>query len=166
LSEIGAGSGTGYPSALDSNNILEYDKESAEKTLVRSDVVNDIAAAIVAIQTALGTNPEGNAGDVSERIAFLMSSATSFTSGDTTPSVSGAAVFSVPAAVTITDFDDAPSTGTKLIEVTAAADGVVIEHDATKIMLAGGLNVRLNTDDTMIFRYDGTKWVERYRMLL
>jgi len=166
LSEIGAGSGTGYPSALDSNNILEYDKESAEKTLVRSDVVNDIAAAIVAIQTALGTNPEGNAGDVSERIAFLMSSATSFTSGDTTPSVSGAAIFSVPATVSITNFDDPPSSGTKLIEVIASADSVTIVHDNTKIKLALGIDVTLNTDDSIMFRYDGTKWVERSRSLL
>ena len=64
MNEIGTGSGSGYPSSLDTNNVLEYDKESAEKTLVRADVVNDIADALVNIQTELGTDPAGSLTDV------------------------------------------------------------------------------------------------------
>jgi len=166
MAELGEGAGSGYPSALDTNNILEYDKESSEKTLIRADVVNDLAAAIVAIQGELGTDPAGNENTVAGLLSYISASATAFTASDTTPSVSGAGIFSVPAAVTITNFDDPPASGTKLIEIIAGADGVVITHDATKIKLQGGIDVTLNENDSMTFRYDGTTWVERSRSLL
>jgi len=166
MAEIGSGSGTGYPSALDTNNILEYDKESSEKTLVRADVVNDLAAAVVAIETTLGTDPYGEASDIAELLDYLTGSATAFTSSDTTPSISGGCIFKVPAAVTITDFDDEPSSGTKLIEIIADADNVVITHDATKIKLVNGIDVSLNQYDSITFRWDGSTWVERFRSLL
>ena len=166
MAELGTGGGTGYPSAIDTNNILEYDKESAEKTLVRADIVNDIAAAVVAIETALGTNPYGGANSIQEIMEYMVGDATDFTSSDTTPSISGGHLFSVPAAVTITDFDDEPSSGTKLIEIIAGADSVVITHDATKIKLAGGLDVSLNENDSITLRWDGSTWVERSRSLL
>lgn len=166
MAEIGSGAGSGYPSALDTNNILEYDKESSEKTLVRADVVNDLASAVVAIETALGTDVYGGATSVQEILEYLVGSATSFTSSDTTPSISGGHIFSVPAAVTITDFDDEPDSGTKLIEIIAGADSVVIAHDATKIKLVNGIDVTLNENDSITFRWDGSTWVERSRSLL
>jgi len=165
MAELGEGSGSGYPSAIDTNNKLEYDKESSEKTLARADVVNDLAAAIVAIETVLGTSPNGNATYVADLLDFFQASYTAFTSGDTTPSISAGQLFSVPAAVTITNFDDPPTSGTKIIEVVASADGVIIVHDTTKIKLSSGADAILNTDDIIVFRYDGTKWVERYRLL-
>ena len=64
MAEIGTGAGSSYPSALDTNNTLEYDKESSEKTLVRADVVNDMASAIVNIEAELGTDPAGTKADV------------------------------------------------------------------------------------------------------
>ena len=60
MAEIGAGGGSGYPGALDTNSTLEVDGS----TLARADVPNDIAAAIVAIQTELGTDPAGTKTDV------------------------------------------------------------------------------------------------------
>ena len=55
MAELGAGGGSGYPAALDSNTSLEVDSG----TLARADVPNDLAAAIVAVQTELGTDPAG-----------------------------------------------------------------------------------------------------------
>ena len=89
-----------------------------------------------------------------------------FVGGDTTPSVSEGYVFNVPAAVTITNFDDPPTTGTKLIEVIAGVDNVIIEHDASKIKLIRGVDVLLNSGDSMFFRYISGVWVERVRSLL
>ena len=163
--EIGAGAGTSYPSAIDTDNKLEYDKESSEKTLARADVINDTAAAVVAIETVLGANPNGNATYIADLLKFFQASYTAFTSGDETPSISSGQLFSVPAAVTITNFDDPPASGTKIIEVVASADGIIIVHDATKIKLSSGVDAVLNTDDVIVFRYDGTKWTERYRLL-
>ena len=60
MAEIGAGSGSGYPGALDTNSSLEVDSS----TLARADVPNDLAAAIVAIETELGTDPAGTKTDV------------------------------------------------------------------------------------------------------
>ena len=54
MSELGAGGGSGYPGAIDTDNTLESTSTSA-----RSDVPNDLAAAIIAIQTELGVNPAG-----------------------------------------------------------------------------------------------------------
>jgi hypothetical protein len=64
MSELGSGSGSGYPSVLDVDNDAEVDDPSASRTLARSNVPNDLAAAIIAIQTELGTNPSGSLTDV------------------------------------------------------------------------------------------------------
>ena len=119
-------------------------------------------------------SPDSNAGDkrwvqvdvYSTAIEFLLGAANNFTSADTTPSVALGYLFNVPAAVTITNFDDPPATGTKLIEIIAGTDNVVIAHDASKIKLNGGIDVSLNTGDSMQFRYVDTVWVERLRNLL
>ena len=60
MAEIGAGSGSGYPGALDTNSTLEVDGS----TLARADVPNDLAAAVVAVETELGTDPAGSKTDV------------------------------------------------------------------------------------------------------
>ena len=91
---------------------------------------------------------------------------TAFTGGDVTPSISNGYVFSVPQAVTITNFDNPPSSGTKLIEVIASVDNINITHNVSQIKLQGGLSVKLNTDDSIVLRYDGTTWVERYRSFI
>jgi len=64
MGEIGAGGGSDYPGSLDTNTTLEIDSPSSSKTLARADVPNDLAAAVVAIQTELGTTPSGTATDV------------------------------------------------------------------------------------------------------
>lgn len=66
MSEIGSGSGTSYPTAIDTDNTLEYNVSSASKTRARAEVVNDLADAIVAIETELGTSPSGTAATVKD----------------------------------------------------------------------------------------------------
>jgi len=57
--ELGSGSGSDYPGTKDADSTLETTSTSA-----RSDVPNDLAAAIVAIQGELGTDPAGSLTDV------------------------------------------------------------------------------------------------------
>lgn len=59
MAEIGSGSGSSYPGSLDSDASLEVDSPSAGKTKARAAVVNDLASAIIALQTELGTDPAG-----------------------------------------------------------------------------------------------------------
>jgi len=65
MAELGAGSGTSYPSSLDVDNTVEVDAS----TTARADVPNDLAAAIIAVQTELGTDPAGSAATVKARLA-------------------------------------------------------------------------------------------------
>ena len=64
MAEIGSGSGTSYPSGIDTDSSIEVNSPSASKTRARAEVVNDLAAAIVAIETELGTSPSGTLADV------------------------------------------------------------------------------------------------------
>jgi hypothetical protein len=107
-----------------------------------------------------------NAGEEMLLSNYLTGIPITFTVGDTTPSIVNGYTFLVPAAVTIVDFDDPPTSGTKLIEVVAGADNVVIVHNNTKIKLTGEMNAILRTGDSIVFRYDAIKWVEKYRTIL
>jgi len=64
MAELGAGSGSSYPTSLDTNSVVEVDSPATGKTKVRANVPNDLAAAIIAIQTELGTDPAGTKTDV------------------------------------------------------------------------------------------------------
>jgi len=64
MAELGAGSGTGYPGALDTNSTVEVDSPASGKTKARAAVPNDLANAIVAIETELGIDPAGTKTDV------------------------------------------------------------------------------------------------------
>lgn len=69
MTELGSGSGSSYPGSLDSDSTLEVDSPAAGKTKARANVPNDLAAAIIAIQTELGTDPAGSAATVKARLA-------------------------------------------------------------------------------------------------
>lgn len=64
MSEIGSGSGTSYPSSLDTDATIE-----STSTKVRKEWANDVTSAIVAMQNEMGTNPSGSVADVATRIA-------------------------------------------------------------------------------------------------
>ena len=57
MAELGAGSGSSYPGALDTNNTLEVNHPNPGRTKARAEVPNDLAAAVVAMQTELGVGP-------------------------------------------------------------------------------------------------------------
>lgn len=59
MGEIGSGNGSNYPGAIDSDAALEVNASAAGKTKARAEVVNDLAAAIIALETELGTDPAG-----------------------------------------------------------------------------------------------------------
>lgn len=65
MAEIGDNTGTSYPAGIDTNTSLEVNNA----TKARAAVPNDLAAAVIAVQTTLGTNPQGTATDVKTRLA-------------------------------------------------------------------------------------------------
>lgn len=69
MSELGSGSGSTFPNTLDTNSILEYDASSSNKTRARADVVNDLADAIVNIETNIGTGAKGTYSDIAARLS-------------------------------------------------------------------------------------------------
>lgn len=70
---LGSGLGTGYPNAIDTaqsyQNVVNPIVD--DPTRVDAELVNDLLAAIVAIETELGINPKGLAASVAQRIATL-----------------------------------------------------------------------------------------------
>jgi len=60
MSELGLGSGSSYPGALDVNASTEVDAPNPGKTKARAAIVNDLAAAILAVETELGVDPAGS----------------------------------------------------------------------------------------------------------
>ena len=64
MGDLGDGTGTSYPAALDTDTNPEVNSPSASKTKARAEVPNDLAAAVIAVQTELGTDPAGTLTDV------------------------------------------------------------------------------------------------------
>ncbi len=64
MAELGAGGGSGYPGALDTDATPEVDNV----TDARADVPNDLADAIVKIETELGVDPAGASADLVTRL--------------------------------------------------------------------------------------------------
>jgi len=71
MAQLGAGSGTGYPTALDTAS-TEVDSPAAGKTRVRAAVANDLYAAVIAVQTELGVDVAGSAADLVTRLALSL----------------------------------------------------------------------------------------------
>jgi len=60
MGEIGSGNNSVYPGDLDTNSIPEVNSPAAGKTKARKEVVEDLTAAVIAIETELGTDPAGS----------------------------------------------------------------------------------------------------------
>lgn len=94
-----------------------------------------------------------------------------FTAGDTTPSIAGGSHFKTAntGATTITDFDD-PSAGGHEITIVFGDTDTTIQASAS-IVLQGGQASPANDFgasailDTIKLLYDGTRWVELHRSL-
>ena len=87
-----------------------------------------------------------------------------FTSGDATPSISSYYFFKTAGTTPITNFDDPPSSGAKLITIFINSS-ISIVHDATKINLSGNINASFIAGDMLQFAYNGTAWYETSRIL-
>jgi len=57
--ELGAGDGTGYPAAIDTDTSVEVDYPDPLATTARAAVPNDTNAAVIAMETELGISPSG-----------------------------------------------------------------------------------------------------------
>lgn len=68
MSEIGSGSGSSYPGTLDTNATVETNAPNPGKTKAKAEIVNDLAAAIIAIETELGVDPAGSKATVVARL--------------------------------------------------------------------------------------------------
>lgn len=64
MGDMGSGTGSSYPGALDTQSTPEVNSPNAGKTKARAEVPNDSIAAILAVQTELGTDPAGTETDV------------------------------------------------------------------------------------------------------
>jgi len=174
MSELGAGSGTSYPASLDVDNTVEVDAS----TKVRADVPNDLAAAIIAVQTELGTDPAGSMTDVK---TFLQTEhSADGTHSDLTVdniTISGELIQKVGSDVSsASDLDITPAgnffdvTGTTTIatmkskgvgtQVTLQFDGACqLTHDATNFDLPGGANITTAAGDQFTFyEYASADW--------
>ncbi len=68
MGEIGAGLGSSYPTTLDTDASVEANDGEASPTLARAEVPNDLADAIIKVETELGVLPKGNHATVKARI--------------------------------------------------------------------------------------------------
>lgn len=163
MSEIGSGSGSGYPAAIDTNNTPEVDSPDAGKTKVRADVPNDLAAAIIAIQTELGLNP---AGTLTDLVTWLQTEhGTDGTHDNTTVATlaggqtfTGAMTFG--ALVVWSKGADVASAAS----LTLGPDGNYFDVTGTTAItsmnsLGVGTWVTLHFDDALTFTHDGTNLV-------
>ncbi len=126
MGEIGAGNGTGYPAALDTNNSLEQNDNESNPTLARAEVVNDLAAGLLAVQTELGLDPAGSFATVLLRLNSLKTT-TSAESSDFTVVATDVNKYILVTASTVA------VTGTLLAAATAG-DGFrvrIMKMDAT-----------------------------------
>ena len=64
MSEIGSGNNSSYPGGIDTNATPEVNSPASGKTRARKEVVEDLAAAVIAIENELGTDPAGSLSDV------------------------------------------------------------------------------------------------------
>ena len=173
MSELGSGNGTSYPASLDVDNTVEVDSS----TTARADVPNDLAAAIIGVQTELGTDPAGSATDVKTFLQVQHSAtgahsavtATTLTLSSTFIQKLGADVASATALdvqIAGNIFDVTGTTGITSIltkgigtVIVLQFDGIVtLTHHATNLLL-GGSNVITSAGTVLSFyEYDTGKW--------
>lgn len=123
MAELGSGNGTSYPSGLDTDNTLEVNSPNAGKTKARAEVINDLNAAVVAIQTELGTDPAGSLADVK---TFLQTEhGIDGTHGDIT-CISITSTGPIEFTVSGNEYIKLPSLTTAQRDALSAANGMII----------------------------------------
>lgn len=73
MAQLGSGNGTSYPGAIDTAQTFQNGTPLApdSNTRIDAELVNDITAAILAIQTILGANPHGAFASLVARLVDL-----------------------------------------------------------------------------------------------
>ena len=173
MAELGSGNGTSYPAALDVDNSVEADSS----TTARADVPNDLAAAVIAVQTELGTDPAGTQTNVK---TFLQTehatngthsniTANNLTLAKTLIQKVGADVASASTLAVNIDGNIFDVTGTTGITAMASKgvgsvivlqfDGIVTLTDDNDDLKLGGSNITTAAGQVLTFyEYASAKW--------
>ena len=180
MAEIGTGSGSNYPASLDTDTTQEVNTPNAGRTKARAEVVNDLASAIVAIETELGTDPAGSLTDVKTylqtehnadathkvSLVGMLAGAQTFTGSKTFSATmklaKGADVVSGTALALGADgnsFDITGTTAITSIQTVAVGTVVVLQfdaaltltHHATDLILPTAANITTAAGDIGVF---------------
>lgn len=174
MSEIGSGSGSSYPGALDTDSTLEVNSPNAGKTKARAEVPNDLAACIIALETELGTDPAGSLSDVKTFLQTEHGSNGAHTTNIISEKTAGTGV-----TVDGVLLKDSQVTTDVILEKTGAAgvtiDGVLLKDSRLAkanapvgtvvqtvisqiVAYAGSLTGSIPIDDTIPQNTEGTEW--------
>ena len=136
MTELGAGNGTGYPAATDTNDTPEVDSPAAGKTLARADVPNDHSAAIIAMQTRSRFK---KGADLTSATTLTLGSDGSYFDVTGTTTITGISAIGVGAVISL-QFDGA----------------LTLTHSAT-LVLPDSLNITTeSTDIATLIQDDAT----------
>ena len=188
MAELGAGTGSGYPGAIDTDTTQEVNSPNAGKTKARAEVVNDLNSAVVAIETELGTDPAGSLTDVKTFLqtehgtdgTHLGTKVVRMTTDQTGIAgtkawtgtqkwAKGADIASAAALTLGTDGNYFVVTGTTTITSIATigvgtfvflrfASALTLTHNATTLVLPGAANITTATGDAAIFIEYASGW--------
>jgi hypothetical protein len=159
MSEIGAGTGSSYPATLDTNSTTEVNSPAGGKTKARAEVPNDLAAAVVAIETELGTDPAGTTTDV--KTFLQVEHNTDGTHGDiTVDTINTFPLSATPAAGTAVVSDGTGKLAAGWIGI-ATTKGDVLAHNGTNLVRKAaveGKSLVSNSaqSDGQLYNYGGT----------
>ncbi|MDE2015967.1 MAG: hypothetical protein KGI72_05590 [Patescibacteria group bacterium] len=174
MSNIGGGTGSSYPGSIDIQTQPEIDSPSQNKTRARAAVPNDLASAVIAVETALGTNPQGTVADVK---TFLQTehgtNGTHLTTKVVTPTtlqnatnifavdtgVADAYVFALTPAISsyttgltfLGQIAHTNATGTPTANVNSKGAVIIVRNDTGGVLFAGDLQA----NGVYAFFYDG-----------
>lgn len=133
MGQLGDGTGSTYPGTLDTAG-TEVDSPNVGKTKARADVPNDIYAAVVAVETELGTDPAGSLADVKTYLQTEHNTdGTHGTIGSltaTVATVTGATALNGGLTMDTNKFTVANTTGDTLIAGTLDVTGLDVDNSS------------------------------------
>jgi len=159
MANLGDGSGTGYPAAIDTSD-TEVNSPNAGKTKNRAEPINDLYAAVKALETELGTDPAGSLTDVKTRLAVALANDGTLNSGltITNPTVSTPTLGDAEATeLTITGATASPPDTNTLVKdnivkvwavVNMATDAIIDAYNISAVVdgATGDDDLTINTD--------------------
>jgi len=162
-----------YPTTLD--DVVSLPPRTDNDDDVMAEDVNDLQAAIIAIETELGTDPAGNATNLVTRLSRVMDAAgyLGFTDATTKVISNGAITITqtfhrvdTEAAASSDNLDTINGAGTTasflILRCLVGTRNIVIKHNIGNIQCCGAIDITLdNTFDFAFLFYDPTltKWL-------